>query len=416
MALASLDRRTRRDSDLHTVTADELVDDVLPGLLDRHGALAARAIAALDAPPLAIELADRSFSLTLEAGDLRVVDGIAAGALVVSMDAPLLSDWAQLQQSFNGMNVARTLRFRDGTERDVSIWDSLWVCLLEGWPVVDDEVAFVDRDGDPLDLAQAFTPEDDPAEVNHFLREAGYLHLRGWIDRDLIATISEEVDRAVPEYTEGDGRSWWAELADGTHVCVRLQDFLGYSPATAAMLESDRWEQLRRTLQGDDQLVVGKSIEALVKPVGVVKGPSDVTFHRDCHLGRHPYGCTGTTIGVSVTPSSAENGRLRVAAGSHRVCMPVEIARNDAEAYLPLVAVSTEPGDLTVHLSCTLHEARPPVSEPRKVMYAGFSLPPLEDAPPESGRHLSDLRENVYKMLLEDEAPTAAGAWERSPA
>src|SRR4029453_9792756 len=132
----------------------------------------------------------------------------------------------------------------------------------------------------------------------------------------------------------------------------RLPAFLGHSPSTDAMLEGDRWEQLRRTIQGDDELVASKSIEALIKPVGVVRGASDVTFHRDCHLGRHPYGCSGATVGVSVSSSSDANGRLRVAAGS------------------------TEPGDLTVHLSCTLHEAQPPKTEARKVMYAGFSLAP----------------------------------------
>jgi hypothetical protein len=149
--------------------------------------------------------------------------------------------------------------------------------------------------------------------------------------------------------------------------------------------------------------VEGRCIEALIKPVGVVSGPSDVTFHRDCHFGRHAYGCSSTTVGVAVTPTSEENGQLRVVAGSHRVAIPIEIAKTDP--YLPVVGIPTEPGDLTIHLSCTLHESTPPRIAERKVMYGcGFKLAPRpEDTG--GGAALSELRENVYKILLDDDVP-----------
>jgi hypothetical protein len=396
MAIA-LDRRTRSDADLHPVSLDEFVDEVLPPLLDRHGDLVDAGAARLQAPSLTLAVGDRSWTYP----------GVA-GELTVRLDDQAFSDWAQLNRSFNGMAVMQELA-HDGTERDMSVWDALWHTLLEGWTVLDDDLTFVDRHGAPLDLGRSFTPEDDPADVAHFLREAGYLHLRGWLDPADMATISDDIDRALPTYAEGDGRSWWAVLADGTRRCVRLQQFLEHSPTTEAILDGDRWGQLRRTLSGDDgRLVKGKEIEALVKPVGVVQGASDVTFHRDCHMGRHPYGCSGTTVGISVTSGSPENGRLRVAAGSHRVAMPVQIAQTDP--YLPVVAVSTEPGDLTVHLSCTLHEAAPPQQRERRVMYAGFSLTP-RPGDDDGGAHLRDEREEIPDLLLREGAPTAADAW-----
>ena len=409
MATTPLDRRTRFDVDLRSLSPDEFLTAVLPPLIDRHGALVAAGIAALDAPPLALEVGDRSWSLVAEDGTLVAREGTADGAVIVTLDEAAFSDWAQLQRSFNGMAVMQELVFRDGTIRDVSIWDALTHTLLEGWPVTDDDLTFVDRHGAPLDLEQSFGPDDDPADIAHFLREAGYLHLRCWLDPADMATIAEEIDAAVPAYTEGDGKSWWAVLADGTRRCVRLQQFVEHSPTTMAMLAGDRWEQLRRTIAADDDLIHGKDIEALIKPVGVVQGASDVTFHRDCHLGRHPYGCSGTTVGVSVTGGSAANGRLRVAAGSHRVAMPVEIARFDP--YLPIIAVTTEPGDLTVHLSCTLHEAAPPKTDERKVMYAGFGLAPREGDLPDGSQALREIREKAPKLLLTAGAPTAADAW-----
>ena len=251
--------------------------------------------------------------------------------------------------------------------------------MLDGWPAVG-EIEFLDRHGAPLDLRQGFTPDDDPADVAHFLREAGYLHLRGWLDPADMAIVAEDIDRALPSYTDGDGKSWWANLADGSHVCVRMQDFLEHSPTTEAFLRSDRWDQIGRTCGADDELVrqpvEGRCIEALVKPLDVVAGPSDVSFHRDCHLGRHAYGCSGLTVGVAVTPTSEENGYLRVVAGSHRIAIPVEVAE-DGAVPAGRRRWSTEPGDLTVHLSCTLHESLPPKIAPRKVMYGcGFQPRP----------------------------------------
>ena len=40
------------------------------------------------------------------------------------------------------------------------------------------------------------------------------------------------------------------------------------------------------------------------------------------------------------------------------------------------LAASTGGGDITVHLSCTLHQSVPPVERERRVLYTGFRLPP----------------------------------------
>jgi hypothetical protein len=107
------------------------------------------------------------------------------------------------------------------------------------------------------------------------------------------------------------------------------------------------------------------------------------------------------TVAIAVTPTSEELGLLRVVAGSHRVAMPVEIAKVDP--YLPVVGLPTEPGDLTIHLSCTLHESTPPRSAERKVMYGGgFSLAPRARDVEGGGAHISALRERVYKIVLDE--------------
>ncbi|MCK9902665.1 phytanoyl-CoA dioxygenase [Parafrankia colletiae] len=404
----ALDRRTRRDADLRHIDLEDFLTRDFPGLVTRHGPLVARGIAYLQAPPLAIEIGASSWSFGSDGTTLAASRGTVGGALIVTFDEADFSDWAQNQRSFNAMLTARELRYRGGSELDVSVWDSLWLTLLEGWPVVDDAIEFVDRRGVPLDLGRVFTPADEPEDVAHFLREAGYLHLRNWLDPANMKDISSDIDQALPDYREGDGRSWWATVKDGSRHCVRLQEFIAHSPTTAAILHGERWDHLRGVLAGDDLLEQrpgGRGPEALIKPIGVTVGASDVSFHRDCHFGRHAYNCSNLVTGIAVTGSGETNGQLRVIAGSHRVLMPVEIA--SSRPYLPVVAVPTEPGDVTVHLTCTLHESTPPLVEERRVLYTGFSLAPRADdaggdGATDGGHALAALRERISQILLDD--------------
>ena len=290
--------------------------------------------------------------------------GIADGAVVVTLDDAAFSDWAQLQRSFNGMVVMMELTFRDGTDRDVSVWDALWHTLLEGWPVVDPDLAFVDRHGAPLDLAQSFGPDDDPADIAHFLREAGYLHLKGWLDPADMATIAEDIDRAVPAYEEGDGKSWWAVLADGTRRCVRLQEFLEHSPTTVAILEGDRWEQLRRTLSGDRRRARAQQEHRGADQAGGGR-PGGIRRHLPPRLPPRPaplrlLGHDHRDLGDRRQRGQrSPPGGGRLPPGGH--------ARGDRpvrDPYLPIVAVTTEPGDLTVHLG--VHPPRGGPAEGRR--------------------------------------------------
>jgi hypothetical protein len=84
-------------------------------------------------------------------------------------------------------------------------------------------------------------------------------------------------------------------------------------------------------------------------------------------------------VGISVTGADAQSGQLGVVAGSHRALIWPAFVRRGLD--LPQVALPTETGDVTVHLSCTLHMSHPPVARERRVLYTDFSLPDPE------GRH-----------------------------
>lgn len=392
----SLDRRTRRDADMRTLSPRAFFASEFAELARRHGRIAAEAIDALNAPPLTIEVEGSAWTIERTGETVVSRAGTAPGALVVTLSPVQFSDWARNQMSFNGFLVARSLSFRNGSLAEVSAWDSVWIALLEGWAVAVNEPSFTDRHGAPLDLTRVFTPDDNPDDISHFLGEAGYLHLRGWLDPADMAAISADIDRALPSAVEGDGTSWWAQLSDGSRRCVRLQHFAEHSPTTARILAGERWADMIALIAGNDHLTQGQYVEALMKPVGVVAGPSDVSFHRDCHLGRHAYLCARRTVGIAITPTGADNGSLRVIAGSHRWAMPVETAKTNP--YLPVIAVATEPGDLTVHLSCTLHDSTPPLRAERRVMYIEVPLSPLEGAAVSGPTAEEALREQVTNI------------------
>jgi hypothetical protein len=398
----SLDRRTRRDEDRRHIVSSAFFAQEAPKLIAAHGSLLADAISALGPPSLAIEVDSEAWTLQRAADTVEVKSGVAEGALVVSLSPEQFSDWAQNQMSLNGFMVSRTLKFRNGSADDVSVWDSLWIALLEGWPVTADNLTFLDRRGAPLDLSKFFIQDDDPDDVAHFLREAGFLRLKGWLDPRELASISTDMDNARSLYQEGDGKSWWATLSDGSRACVRLQEFVEHSPTTARILSSSAWDGLRRILAGRHDVlaskpVQGRIIEALFKPIGVIAGPSDLSFHRDCHLGRHAYVCSRMTLGIPLTPSSEVNGLLQAVAGSHRAVMPAEIAKT--RAYLPIVSLPTEPGDITVHLSCTLHASTPPVFAERRVLYTEIPLASLQNGGVPVDTSLNEVRERVNDIL-----------------
>jgi hypothetical protein len=49
---------------------------------------------------------------------------------------------------------------------------------------------------------------------------------------------------------------------------------------------------------------------------------------------------------------------------------------------IPEVDLPTKTGDVTLHLSCTLHMAQEPTERERRVMYTTFVLPPLAASDP----------------------------------
>jgi hypothetical protein len=398
----SVDVRTRVDGEPEPLDPARFFGDDLPAALDAAGPLLAEALGVLRLPPLVIDVDGVSWTLQVDGPGVAVRGGTDGGtnpgddAMHLRLDVSQLADLVTDQVTPMGWFSGGALALEGRLERLLDWWLVLRGALDGVAPHVAGPMAFEDADGAPLELTRRFEWDDADADMDRFLGQAGFLHVGGVFTEDEMAAVSADMDRAAPTYSPGDGRSWWARTDDGVDRLVRMQGFDTMSDTAASLVADGRLARLG-ALTGDGHQWGGmesNALEALVKPIGVVQGISDVPWHKDCSLGRHSYECCSLTVGISVTGADANSGQLRVVAGSHRALVWPAFLRRDNP--LPVLDLPTSTGDVTVHLSCTLHMAQPPVESERRVMYTGFRLPPLRpDAAAAARRRLRDVRESA---------------------
>lgn len=367
----TVDFRTRRDDRVDAVEPVSFFDEELPRLAASRLDLASRATR-LGLSPLKVVVGTDAW--LLDAADDRVV---VRRARADDPPATWTLDPDQLGRVVDdlvtpvGLLTAGDLVTGSTGIARVMNW---WLVLRS---LVDDRPVHLPGDIElDVDLDRSFTLDDDPDEIRNFLETAGFLRLREVFTPGEMERISADMDREAPTYHDGDGHSWWATLADGTRRLVRMQRFDEHSDATAALLRDERPARIRSIVGcgHDVRWDQANRIEALFKPLDVVEGISDIPWHADCSLGRHSYECASLTIGISISGAGPGTGQLRVIAGSHRaLCWPSLL--DVTTLGLPDVPLATETGDVTVHLSCTLHRAEPPTVAERRVLYTGAALP-----------------------------------------
>jgi len=396
----SIDLRTRLQKDIRRLDAEEVFDDLLPAALASHGELAGRGAAYKQLPALGLDVDGTASTFHEQGGSLGLAPGLDHAGVVAHLGADALSDLVQDAQSTMGLAMTSRVKLSKGSIDDGIGWGPVLRALLDGRKVHEaGDVTFRDADGGDLDLDRSFSLDDDHEEIAHFLREAGFLHLRGVFDEAEMAVLAADIDAWMARATPDDGDSWWAETADGQAVPVRVLNFFEKSAALRALVEDDRYQWLG-SLTGDGHRHRGAA-EGLVKPLGIVKGLSDLPWHKDCGQGRHSYLCNALTCGISVTGADRQSGALGVVPGSHRA--NTKATGRDPDLDLQPLMLETRTGDVTVHCSDTLHRAHPPVERPRKVIYSGFRLPLLpgdrEEPNPRYGREARAELTNVQDRI-----------------
>ena len=131
-------------------------------------------------------------SFTVEAGSDRA-------DTVVELDHDEWCAFVWELRSCFAMFYADRITIPRGSFGQLARWEPSLRVAFDGQDVydLDDPPPVVDEDGRPLDLARAFTLDDDHGEIADFLDRAGFVHLRGVMDDDEVAALRTDVDQAV---------------------------------------------------------------------------------------------------------------------------------------------------------------------------------------------------------------------------
>lgn len=330
--------------------------------------------------PIAFQLADgRAYTYVPHGHSFSVVPGSEGAATVVELDEADWCDFAWELKTCFALFYADRLTIGRGSWNQLVRWEPPLRVAFSGQELYDLSAPppLTDAAGFALDLSRSFSLGDPDAEIGAFLHGAGFAHLRGVLEPDEVEAISSEVDAAIAAARPDDQRSWWTTV-DGTEVCHRV-NYINQRSALVAGLGDDR--RFRRIgalgspeLRDARDRLDGNGV--VVKVPGASEGLADLPWHRDCGMGGHPVKCPMLNIGIQLDPATPETGQLQMIAGSHRGTS--ELPGADEAAHLPVAALTTEPGDVTVHFGHTLHAAPPPTDRAargRRALYLSF-VPP----------------------------------------
>ena len=347
-----------------------------------HGVRAAVDARGLGLPSLTIRVDGAPWTLQPRSTDIEVVPGTTGADLSVSLDSTAFADLFCERRTALGLAIGGRVEGDPASIDAFCAWDPILRSLLDGRAVYQPgDVLLRSIDGSPLELGQRFRLGEATAEAAHFLAEAGFLLLQNVFTESEMDAVDADLRSAVGAARPDDGTSWWATTRAGESYPCRILDFAQKSPALRALIADDRYTAIGYLLgdghrPGDPfgEHFAAVTAEGLLKRVDSVDGLVCLPWHKDCDRGGHSMFCSGLTIGICLTPVDEAHGGLDVMAGSHRA--NIARAQIDVSLDLPAVTLHAGRGDVSVHMSCTLHRSTHPTSRERRVAYTGFALPP----------------------------------------
>ncbi len=241
-------------------------------------------------------------------------------------------------------------------------WEPGLRAVYNGRPIFNpDDFELIDRHGDPLDPATAFTLDSDRDDMAHFLRSAGYLVVKNVFDSSEVASFQQAAAELRREAVPGDRNSWWGKNASGENVLCRVttartrsafQD-LYCDPRLTGLIDLSDTKLKARAEPGGYE---GGTV--IYKNPDMVEGLSNLPWHRDCGMGGHALNCPLIISSVFLTPLNADTGELRMLPGSWQgSCPPLDADNRHAPRGVSLAA---EPGDVSLHYGDTMHAAPTP--------------------------------------------------------
>ena len=395
----SIDLRTRVDAEQAPVDPAVFFTETLPGHLDANRDLIVPGASELPLPDFCIECEGETWTLAWQTDRVGVRQGAGSGPRV-RLSRQQFEDIVYDQSTPVALMSNNLLDMQGGGLPDFLNWWLVLRSALDGRRIhARGDVTFSGE------RRRSFSLDDSDETMRAFLEEYGYLHIQGLFSEAEMAAVEADFPVAAPHFEKGDPRAWFATTKDGSEHLVRMEGFDRYSEISRQLIDEERFQRIGGIpglSHSQASRKPGTRIGALAKPIGIVKGISDVPWHKDCSLGRHSYECCNLTVGVSVTGADADSGQLRVLPGSHRALIwPAPCVQPGLD--LEPVDLPTCTGDVTVHLSCTQHMSQPPVTKTRKVLYTGFGQQPANpEATDLQRQRLNEVRSKTHTSVSQE--------------
>lgn len=352
----------------------------LPGRLRERQAIFSDADAEV-LRPLGFQLSDgRAYTYVPEGKTFSVKPGIDAAQTVVEVSLDSWCSFVWELKSCFALLYAEQLAVRSGSFGQMARWEPSLRVVFGDQDLFDlDHPSHIaDEFGCEVDLTKTFTLEDPATEMRNFLELVGFVHIRAVLDAAEIEALRSDVSDALGKARPDDRKSWWTAVG-GREVCNRV-NYLNDGSARIAALGADPRILDIAALGGPELRDACDRLDgnsAVIKVPGSEGGLADLPWHRDCGMGGHPVKCPMLNVGIQLDAATESTGQLQMIPGSHRGTCRIPSAR-EAQKHR-VVAITTEPGDVTVHYGHTLHAAPPP-NDPhasgRRALYLTF-VPPL---------------------------------------
>ena len=303
-------------------------------------------------------------------------EGGTAEATVIAIDEFSFGAFVGEFLTAPALQIQQRIRFESGSYGDFDTWEPLLRRLYTGRPLYDP--AAVDRS----DLDRVFIWGNDAlSEISDFYDKYGFAVVRGVFSPSEATSIDREIDVLAHEANAENGESWWVTTESGEERVCQLH-YTSLVSSTIAELEVDeRIKQLVACI--NPQLIahpeIGNGHFAVLKNPGVTGGLTDLAWHVDCGLGGHSLLCPSLHIGVQLREMTAESGPMMFLAGSHKTSS-VRPTRDQEQSW-PVVTVTAQPGDVTLHSPDAVHAAPPPTGSAngRRTLYLSFGPPDLSN-------------------------------------
>ena len=134
-----------------------------------------------------------SYTYRVGSGGVEVVAGDAEADTVIEIGSDAWQGLANDLESAPGLLYAGRVKCLRGKAMKLVAWEPSLRAMYTGRPPFDPfDIQPEDRHGAPLDCEQSFAPDDDPADMAHFLRTAGYLLVRDVFRADEVDVFLRE--------------------------------------------------------------------------------------------------------------------------------------------------------------------------------------------------------------------------------